>query len=164
MNSIVADMAALADAIASAGINSSELIIVTTPRLAEKLALVPNFSHPVLTSAAIVAGTVIAVVPSGLATGYDGSISIETAISPTLHMEDTTPTDISTSGSAVAYPTVSMFQTESLAVKVRGYCAWAVHPGSTVVTNSHADGAARLARRGAFASIGVVSAYQSVSW
>jgi hypothetical protein len=130
LTAIISDMAALADAIATAGINSQDMVIITTPKLGEKIALVPNFTHTVLTSAAIAAGTVIAIVPSGLASGHDGTITIDVVTEPAVHMEDTTPTDISTSGSAVAYPTVSMFQTESLAVKVRGWCAWAVHPGS----------------------------------
>ena len=82
------------------------------------------------TSAAIAAGTVIAIVPSGLVCGYDGSITIEITGEPAIHFEDTAPTDISTSGSAVAYPVISMFQTELLALKVRGYCAWVIHPGS----------------------------------
>ena len=130
LNSIVADMAALADAIATAGINTQDMIIVTTPKLAEKVALVPNFLHPVFSSPFVATGNVIAVAPGGLVTGYDGGITVDITGEPTVHMEDTAPTDISTSGSAVAFPTISLWQTESLALKVRGWCAWAVHPGS----------------------------------
>ena len=62
------------------------------------------FNHTVLTSPFVAASTVIGIVPQGLATGYDGSITIDITGEPTVHMEDTAPTDISDSGSAVAFP------------------------------------------------------------
>jgi hypothetical protein len=131
--SIVADMAALAEAIATAGISSSGMTIITRPGLAEKTALVPGgFNHTLLVSAAVPAGDVIAVAAGGLVTGYDGSVKIEITDQPAIYAEDTTPTDISTAGSppVVAFPTKSLWQADMLALKIRAEVAWVVHPGS----------------------------------
>ena len=50
----------------------------------------------------------------------------------TLHMEDTAPTDISTSGTAVAFPAKSMFQTDSLALRMSLPMTWAIRRTGTV--------------------------------
>ena len=50
----------------------------------------------------------------------------------TLHAGDTAPLDI-VSGVApgtTASPVVSVWQKDAQALKVRGWCAWAVHPGA----------------------------------
>ena len=129
---VVDDMALLAEAFATAGINSSDMIIVTRPGLAEKIKQVPKFTNTVLSSASVATGNVIAVAAGGLVTGYDGAITVEVVDQSEVHMEDTAPTDISTPGAppVVAYPVKSLFQTDSIAVKIRGWCAWVVHPGA----------------------------------
>ncbi|WP_369725153.1 hypothetical protein AB8Z38_11570 [Bradyrhizobium sp. LLZ17] len=131
---IANDLALLAESIASNGIGADEMIVITTPALATKLRCLVSlkFSNEVLSSSSIPAGEVIAVAAGGLVTGYDGGVTIEVSEEPTLHFEDAAPTDISIPGApaAVAAPTISIWQTDSLAVKVRGWCAWAVHPGA----------------------------------
>ncbi|WP_141686843.1 hypothetical protein [Bradyrhizobium sp. LMTR 3] len=131
---IADDLALLAGAIASHGISADDMIIITTSGLATKLRCLvsPKFSNEVLSSASIPAGEVIAIAAGGLVTGYDGGVSIEVSEEPTLHFEDAAPSDIGIPGSpaVVAAPTRSIWQTDSLAVKVRGWCAWAVHPGA----------------------------------
>ena len=131
---IADDLALLAQAIADSGINADDMIIVTTAALATKLRVLASlkFSNEVLSSSSVPAGEVIAIAAGGLVTGYDGTVTIEVTEEPTLHFEDTTPADIGTPGAppVVAYPVESIWQTDSLALKVRGWCAWAVHPGA----------------------------------
>lgn len=131
---IASDLALLGQSLADSGISADDMIIVTSAALAIKLRCLVSekFSNEVLSSAAIPAGEVIAIAAGGLVTGYDGGVSIETSEEPTLVFEDAAPTDIGIPGApnVVAAPTRSIWQTDSLAVKVRGRCAWAVHPGA----------------------------------
>ena len=106
------------------------MIIITRPGLAEKIALVPNFAHTVLPSPSVADGDVIAVAAGGLVTGYDGAITVEIVNQGELHFEGTNPTDISTAPGVAAAPAKSLLQTDILAVKIRGSCAWVVHPGA----------------------------------
>ena len=68
--------------------------------------------------------------PAGLVTGYSGNVSIERSNAAAMHFEDTTPADIVTGAGAVAVPVKSAFQVDMLLLKVRGWCAWVVHPGA----------------------------------
>jgi hypothetical protein len=47
-------------------------------------------------------------------------------------MEDTAPTDISTSGTAVAFPAKSMFQTDSMALRLIMPINWTIRRSGTV--------------------------------
>lgn len=131
---IADDLALLAQAIADNGISADDMTIVTSAALATKLRCLVSekFPNEVLSSAAIPAGEVIAIAAGGLVTGYDGGVSIETSEEPTLVFEDAAPTDIGIPGApnVVTAPTRSIWQVDSLAVRVRGRCAWAVHPGA----------------------------------
>jgi hypothetical protein len=131
------DLALLAQAISSNGIAVDDMIIVTTASLGTKIRVLagPHFADAVLTSAYIPAGTVIGVIPQGLAAGYSGIAEIETSIAAPVHMEDTTPLPIGTPGSppTVAAPSLSAFQSGLILIKVRGRCAWCVQPGAVAV-------------------------------
>jgi hypothetical protein len=126
------DLALLAGAIGAAGINPDDLIVITTPSLAMKIKILasPKFNNLVLSSAVLAAGVVIGVVPQGLATGYSGNASIERSDVGAVHFEDTAPLDIVGSGGTPAFPVKSAFQLDMLLLKVRGWCAWVVHPGA----------------------------------
>ena len=131
---IADDLGALAQSIADYGINADDMIIVTTAALATKLRVLASlkFSNEVLSSSSIPAGEVIAVAAGGLVSAFDGTVSIETTEEATLHEENTAPADI-VSGAApgtLACPTGSLWQKDCLSVRVRGPCAWSVHPGS----------------------------------
>ena len=53
----------------------------------------PDF-FPILTSAALAAGTVVAVEQSSFVSGFDGLPEFSTSRGASVHMEDTTPHDI----------------------------------------------------------------------
>jgi hypothetical protein len=124
------DLGLLAKAIGSAGISADDMVVVTTPELATKIRVLssPKFANAVLSSASLPDGTVIGVVPRGLVTGYSGATSIEVAPAPAVHFEDTNPKDIF--DPAPAHPTKSAFQTDLIVLRLRAWCAWAVHSGA----------------------------------
>jgi len=134
-----ADIAAFAGAFSDAMINPENMIIITNPRQAWNLLMSRGFQTlglPILQSPAIPAGTIIAVVPEAIASGYDGAPQIEVSKQATVQFEDTTPQQIGTVNPSpppptlVAAPTRSLLQ-HMIGVKVRVRCAWAsLQPGA----------------------------------
>jgi hypothetical protein len=128
IDAIAADLATLAGAISDAGMGADNLTIVCNAREATKLRLLrgPVFEFQLLSSPAIAAGTVIALVPTAIASGYEGAPEIETSKHPEVHFEDTSPQPVPAGPS-----TRSLFQQAMLGLKVRVRCAWAtLQPGA----------------------------------
>jgi hypothetical protein len=127
-----ADLGNLAGAIGAAGVSIDDMVIITTPSLATKVRIYagPHYDDKVFSSAYIQSGQVIGVVPQGLASGYQGQVSLETSLAAALAMDDTAPPQIGTPGSpnVVAAPTLSAFQAYLIVVKVRARMAWTVQP------------------------------------
>lgn len=75
---------------------------------------------PIIDSGTVPLGTVIVVDAADFVSVTGDGPRFEISDTATLHMEDTTPTDISTAGSpaVVAYPAKSMFQTDMLALRL----------------------------------------------
>jgi hypothetical protein len=75
---------------------------------------------PVIDSGTVPLGTVIVVDAADFVSVTGDGPRFEISDQATLHMEDTSPTDISTAGTpaVVAYPAKSMFQTDSLALRL----------------------------------------------
>jgi hypothetical protein len=72
---------------------------------------------PVASSAALAAGTVIAIEAESFACSL-GDVRFDLATSSALHMEDTTPADITGPTGTLAFPVKSMFQTDLIALKM----------------------------------------------
>ena len=126
------DLGALAGAIGSAGINPDDAVFITTPTLATKIRVLasPKFTNAVFSSSSLAAGVVIAIVPDGLATGYDGGVEVDASTEATVHFEATTPLAIVDGAGVVAAPTYSAFQQDVSILRIRGDVAWAMHPGA----------------------------------
>jgi hypothetical protein len=80
---------------------------------------------PVVGSAALAAGTIIAIEPSSFASTI-GAPEFEVGTVATIHQEDTTPADIvgGASPGTPAWPTKSMFQIDAIALKMTVWCDW----------------------------------------
>jgi hypothetical protein len=93
IDAAAADLAALAGAISDAGMGADNLTLVCNPREATKLRLLrgPVFEFQLLSSPAIAAGTVIAIVPTAVAVGTEGLPEFESSKQPEVHFEDTNP-------------------------------------------------------------------------
>jgi hypothetical protein len=130
-SAMVGDIAALAAAIAAAGVNADTMVIVTTAKLATKLRLMasPKFTNEVYSSAQLADGTIIALIPAGVVTGYTGTVHLETSREVAIHYEDTNPQPL------LASPTRSAFQEDVNALKLRAWAAWTALPGCVQVIN-----------------------------
>ena len=136
---LVGDLKNLIGGIADAGLNADDAVIIAHPTQAVSLRLLasPTFAHPIFSTTAVAAGTVIAIEPNALATGYGGQPEIYTTKNAVVHLEGATPLQIGSVGSppVVASPTLSAFQHDLLLLKLRTRCAWAVRPGAVQVVN-----------------------------
>jgi hypothetical protein len=130
---IADDLGSLAGAIGANGISADDMVVVTTPDLAAKLRVLasPKFTNTVLSSVYLAAGTVVGIVPRGLAVGYVGAVEVETSPAAAIHF-DTAPLPITAPGS-VAAPVQSAFQQNLIILKIRARCAWCVQPGAVAV-------------------------------
>jgi hypothetical protein len=136
------DVGELAKAIGANGISIDDMVIIGTPKLATQVRFFGgvHYDDKVFSSAYLPSGTLIGIVPAGLAAGYAGIAEIETSTAATLHFEDTNPLPIGTPGSppTVAAPTLSTFQSGLIVIKVRGRCAWCVQPGAVALVTGSA--------------------------
>jgi hypothetical protein len=131
---VAADLAILAATISHHGIGIDDLVFIAGANIATKIRTLagPFFQDVVLSSAAIPDGTIIAVIPQGLATGYSGEVQVETSVAATLHFESATPLPIASVGTpnTIAAPTHSGWQENLILIKLRGRMAWAIQPNA----------------------------------
>jgi hypothetical protein len=133
------DLEQLAAAVAP--VAGSQIVFVGSADLALKLALRRvELPYRVLTSAALPAGTIMAVAVNALVTAVDPVPEIETATEALLHMEDELPQHISTAGAptAVAAPVRSLFQTDVVGLRLILGATWALRTPGAVATLSDA--------------------------
>jgi hypothetical protein len=134
LDAIAADIGTFASAISAAGINPENMILVCNPKEGFVLRMTGGYEAPainVFMTPSVASGTVIAVVPEAIASGYDGLPEVETSKQASVHFEDTSPQPIVGTGGVVASPVRSLFQPEMIGVKVRLRCAWAsLQPGA----------------------------------
>jgi hypothetical protein len=131
---VAADLALLAETISHHGIGVDDLVFIAGANIATKIRTLagPFFQDVVLSSAAIPDGTIVAVIPAGLATGYSGEVQVETSVAATLHFESATPLPIASVGSppTIAAPTHSGWQENLILIKLRGRMTWCVQPNA----------------------------------
>ena len=127
------DLEALAGEVAAGG-GSGRIAFVAHPRQAAAIMIRrPDITAAVWSSSALVAGTVVALDPTGFVSAFGGEPDIEASESALLHMSDT-PEHIGTVGSpnTVAAPVQSMFQTGQVAVRVIAEAAFAMRSAGLV--------------------------------
>jgi hypothetical protein len=117
-DALLDDLKALTAALAPVA-GGSPIVFVVNPVDAISLAyrLVQQLTDVVLSSAAVPAGTIIAIAVNALASGYDPTPEITASREAELHMSDA-PTDVP------AAPTMTMFQSNRVALKIRMPLAW----------------------------------------
>jgi hypothetical protein len=136
VDAMAADMAAIVQAIARYGHDTSEIVFVCAPGDATRIAAhLPDAD--VIASSGVPTKTLIGVAVKGLYSGYQDLPQIDTAKSVSLHEDTTTPLPIvSASPSTVAAPQRSFFQTASLAIRCRCEMAFVAAPGAVQVVNT----------------------------
>lgn len=140
INAASADIGNMLDAIAAAGGGRRAMLFLAPGKAASLATLSPGLQQQVelVPAPTLPVDDVVMVDPGGVLSGYSGEPIVDVGKSSTLHMENTTPLQISTPGSpnTVAAPGRSMFQTDSFALRLILRCAWAARPGFVQVINS----------------------------
>jgi hypothetical protein len=89
------------------------------------LRLPASVEWPILTSASLAARTVIAVAAAAIVSATDGAPQIDARSETALHLADPAA-EIVTAGGSRATPVGSVFQTDSIALRMRLPIAWAL--------------------------------------
>lgn len=139
-NALSKDIANLVQALATAGAGV-DVIFVAAPGQAASLKIWagPQFDYPVLASAALAAGTIVALEAGSFASAFSAVPNFESSTEALLHFEDTTPLPIGTPGGppTVAAPTRSLWQTDCIALRMILDCSWGIRAsGHVQVINS----------------------------
>ncbi|WP_431014762.1 hypothetical protein [Bradyrhizobium pachyrhizi] len=129
-DAMVADVGSLAEALAGAS-GAGAPLLIASPRQYTALGFAPRVPYPVLQSAALVPGTIIGLVPEGIAASVS-TPRFETSDQAVLHTADPA-SNISDIGAGVmASPVLSMTQTDSTALRIILPVTWARRNASAV--------------------------------
>jgi hypothetical protein len=136
MNAFNGDMKNLMTALSAAYAGAAPVLIMH-PVQAVSLRTVasPLFNIPILESTALAVGTVIMVEPTSFVSAFGTAPEFETVTQPLFHYEDTTPQDITGGTPSPAVPVRSLFQTDSIALRMTLRAAWGMRAPHVAVVN-----------------------------
>jgi hypothetical protein len=136
LTAMTGDIKALTAALVAQGAGC-EPVIVTNPMQATSIKLMasPKFDVPVLESNSIPAGTVIMVEPSSFVSAFGDTPEFTTSKFTTLHYEDTLPQNITGGTPSPASPVKNLFQTDSIALRMRLFASWGLRAPHVAVVN-----------------------------
>jgi hypothetical protein len=132
------DVKNLIGALADAG-GGTSVMLFANPRQAVMIQLLAgaSFNIEIVPTAAVAAGTVVAVEVDAIASGFSGLPQVDISKEAVIHWENSAPLNIGTAGPTVAAPTRSGWQQNLLALRLILRCAWTVRtPGAVAVINS----------------------------
>jgi hypothetical protein len=136
LENVAADLAAMAAAIAAAGIDPAGMVVVASTKQATTLRLLagPQFDNPLISTPVLPDRTIAAFAPGAIGVAFEGPPDISVGREVSLHFEDTAPAQIGTVGTpnVVAAPTRSAFQQDLLVIRCRMWAAWAVAMAGSV--------------------------------
>jgi Phage capsid family len=130
LDAMVADVAAIATAIAPAAGASTPLLIAAPAQAVALTLRSPRDLWPVLMSAALPPGTVIGIVPAAVASVVEAPM-IEASSDAVLHMDDVGAPLVDIGG-ILARPLASMWQTDSMGLRFILPAAWGRRSASAV--------------------------------
>jgi len=119
------DLEQLFAALASHRAGKNPIIVAAVPQaVALKRNAGAKFDYDILTSTELAVGTVGVIEVSSLVSGFSSVAEFSTQRSGLLHMEDTSPTDITGDSPSPATPVRSLFQIEGIGLKMTLRGAW----------------------------------------
>lgn len=120
LNAVFGDLRSLVDAIVAAGGSSRVYFVASPGRTLALLGYMPTLAGRIFASSYVPSGTLMAVDANSLCVLFGADPEIVVSKETLLHMEDTTPLPIASSGSpnTVAAPVRSMFQSDTLAIRL----------------------------------------------
>jgi hypothetical protein len=131
LNAMWDDLALLASDVTPFG--GLDIVYVTDPASSTKLTfqMGPQFKIPVYASNGVPAKTLICLAPNALCSASDPAPRIDASRDAAQHMEDATPAQLVTTGGVMAVPIKSMFQLDSVSIRLVMFVAWATRaPGA----------------------------------
>jgi hypothetical protein len=149
---MIADFKLLLGALTAAGSDGSNIVVLVNPAQALSMNFAmtttgdflfggtegagQRFGVSIIPSATVAAGRVIAIDADEFATATGDTPRFAVSNEATLHEEDTTPLAIGTTGSpaTVAAPARSLFQTDSIAIRLSLHVSWAMRRTGMVQT------------------------------
>lgn len=136
---MAADLRALTAAIATAGAGGN-LVVIASPAQAMSLQVLGGggFKTPVIVSPTLAAGTVIVLDAGAFVSGFGASPRIDVADSAVVHLEDTTPLAIGTTGApnTVAAPVRSAWQADLKVLRCTLQAAFSMRTSAIAWTSS----------------------------
>jgi hypothetical protein len=126
---LLADIKNLLTPVVAAG-GSARVFFFVNPVRATTMAMrtAPGFPHTIIPTNGLAADTVAAIDPGAFVSGFGPTPEIDVSQHAVLHLDDASPAQIGTVGTpnVVAAPARSLFQTDSLGVRLILDCAWAM--------------------------------------
>lgn len=129
---LAGDIKALMGALVDLGAGRDP-VFIANPQQAATLKLVasPQFDYPVLQSSAIPKGTLIVVEAASFVSAFNATPQFQADQHMAIHMEDTSPTDITGGTPSPAVPVKSLFQTDSIGLRMILRCSWSMRAATT---------------------------------
>jgi hypothetical protein len=117
-NAVYTDLKNLFAALAGQSAGKTAIIVAAAPQaIVLKSTVGPQFDTPILASTALAAGTVGVIESASFVSGFGSTPEFSVSKVAVLHMEDSTPADI-VSGGTAAVPARSLFQIDSLGLRM----------------------------------------------
>jgi len=109
-------------------------LFIAAPKQAVALKLFagPHFDYPIIASASLAAGTIIAIEMASFISAWAPEPEFSTTKAATIHAEDTAPTDITGGTPSPAVPVRSYFQTDSIGLKMVLRASWGMRASGHV--------------------------------
>jgi hypothetical protein len=120
------DIGALAAAVAP--VAGAQIVFVGAPDVTAKILLtaMPALPYPVLASSGLPTNTLMAVAANAVAVAVGPVPTIDVSTEAIIHMEDAAPLPISTAPNTVASPARSLYQTDTIGLRVTLDVSWAL--------------------------------------
>lgn len=132
-DAMIADIKALVSAVAPIAGNGEVVLVAAIDQAVALRLRQHRETYVILVSAALAAGTIIAVAPNGLASAIDPVPRFEVADAATLVMDDAAgPLSQVGTPNTISAPARSMFQTDSLALRVVLQVGWGLRSPTAI--------------------------------
>jgi len=124
-NALSGDLGNLFAALAAHSGGKTAVIIAALPQAVKlKLTAGPKFDYDIIASTALPTGTVAVLEIASFVSGFGSTAEFNTTKVGALHMEDTIPADIVSTGGTVAAPVKSLYQTDAIGLKTTLWATW----------------------------------------
>ena len=119
------DLKNLFAALAAVGAGKTAAIVAALPQsVTLKMTVGPKFDIDIIGSTALPTGTVAVVEIASFVSGFGSTAEFSTTKVGAVHMEDTTPQQITGGTPSPAVPVKSLFQVDALALKSNLWASW----------------------------------------